>query len=200
MTRIGPHRLLCGDVTAGAVKRLMGRERADVVYSDPPWGPGNLQYWATMHDRGSMPAHAWPVFLSALCCAIAAHRKPDAPVFVEMGLRWVEALDAAMARRGLARCQRWTITYGPRGKPLPQALSLYGRNVTVDLPSPPHGEAVTRAALRAAVLPGSVVLDPCTGLGMTARGTALLGGHFRGAELNPARLARTAAWLTRHTP
>ena len=57
------------------------------------------------------------------------------------------------------------------------------------------GRAVTRAALAAVVRPAMIVLDPCTGLGMTARITHALGGCFRGGEMNPKRLARTEEWL-----
>lgn len=198
LTLIGPHRLLCGDLTCGVVASLMGDERADVVYSDPPWGPGNQQYWHTMHVRGSAPRTSWPLFLESFCQAVTTHRKPDAPVLVEMGMRWVDELDAAMADVGLVATARHTITYGPRAKPLPNTLSVYGATVPLALPVPPHGEPVTRAALAAVVTPGALVLDPCTGLGMTARVTHTLGGVFRGTEMNAARLERTATWLRRH--
>lgn len=192
---IGRHRLLCGDITTGAVTALMGTDRADVIYSDPPWGPGNLQYWATMHSRGSIPCEHWPAFLTAFCVACATYRAPDAPVFVEMGLRWLVELDATMASVGLERRHRWEILYGPKSKPLPNALTLYGtHDVHVELVER-RGEPVTRQILGAVVRPGTVVLDPCTGLGMTARITHALGGNFRGCELNPTRLERTAAWL-----
>ncbi len=196
MIVLGPHRLLCGDLTAGVVARLMGEERADLVYSDPPWGPGNLQFWATMNERGSAPTAPWAAFLAAFCANVATYRKPDAPVFVEMGLRWTRDLDVTMAAVGLERRRRWDILYGPKSKPLPNTVTLYGpRDLAIDLPDPPHGEPVTRAIFRAVGQPGMVVLDPCTGLGMTARITHALGASFRGAELNPVRLERTAAWL-----
>ena len=196
MINIGPHRLLCGDITTGVVGNLMGDERADVIYSDPPWGPGNQRYWHTMRERGSEPRTPWLEFLALFCRACATHRKPDAPVFIEMGLRWVDDIDSAMADVGIKKQHRWVPTYGPKSKPLPNALTLYcGQDVDIAMPSPMHGEPVTRAVLASVVGPCSVVLDPCTGLGMTARVTHTLGGHFRGTEMNAARLERTAAWL-----
>ena len=37
--RLGPHRLVCGDSTdTGAWERLMGEERASLVWTDPPYG------------------------------------------------------------------------------------------------------------------------------------------------------------------
>lgn len=199
---IGHHRLVCGDITiASTVQTLMGDECADVIYSDPPWGPGNQQYWHTMRERGAMPRTSWRDFLLSFCWLCAHHRKTGAPVFVEMGLRWVDELDDAMRAVGLARKRRWTIFYGPKNSMLPNTLSLYGgRDIEIAMPMPAHGEPVTRSALGVVVHPGSVVLDPCTGLGMTARVTHALGGLFRGSEMNAARLAKTEAWLRKKYP
>lgn len=199
MERIGPHRLHCGDVTKGAVATLMGTERADVVYSDMPWGPGNTKYWATMLGRAStstpLPTATWPELLGAFCRACASARTHEAPVFVEMGLRWEHDLVEAMAMVGLPRQARWTTFYGSRRAPTENLLSLFGPlRIAIELTSP-HGEPMTRQVLSAVVRPDMIVLDPCTGLGMTARGTHHLGGRFRGNELNPVRLERTAAWL-----
>ena len=39
IVEIGPHRLMCGDSTIAAdVERLMGEEKADMVFTDPPYG------------------------------------------------------------------------------------------------------------------------------------------------------------------
>ena len=193
---IGEHRLFCGDVTAGAVAELMGDERADIVYSDPPWGPPALQMFATLNSPGSSPRLQWSAFLDSFCEAVATFRKPSAPVFLEMGLRWVSDLRDAMRGAGLDLKRTWEVTYGPKSAPRPCALMLFGpRDVAVAMPRPPHGEPVTAAAISAVIQPGAIVLDPCTGLGMTARITSKLGGRFRGTELNPDRLARTVAWL-----
>lgn len=190
---IGPHRLVNADITTGAIAELMGDELADVIYSDPPWGPGNQQYWHTYNQRGSAPRTSWDEFLAVFCATCAKFRKASAPVFVEMGLRWVDQLDAAMASVGLQRQRVWEITYGRPAHP--NSLRLYGpQDVPVELVKT-HGPPVTATILGAVVSPGSVVLDPCCGLGMTARNTHKLGGKFRGCELNPKRLAVTAAWL-----
>ena len=193
---IGRHRLLCGDVTEGAALALMGEERADVIYSDPPWGPGMLRTFATMNSPGSSPRLGWGSFLGSFCRSVADFRKPDAPVFVEMGNRWTKDLCDAMAGEGLYWMRTWEVTYGSKSDPRPSALMLFGpHDVGVTMPSVPHGEAVTVAALSAVVQPETIVLDPCTGLGMTARVTHRLGGQFRGTELNASRLERTANWL-----
>lgn len=207
VVEVGRHRLLCGDITDGAVTKLMGNERADVVYSDPPWGPGNQQYWHTMRERGAAPRTSWHAFVEAFAAICSDVSRAEAPVFVEMGMRWADELTDVMAAHGLYLARRWVMTYGPKSKPLPVTLNLYGREsagaalgvlagaVSAGMPDPPHGEPVTAHVLGLVVSPGSVVLDPCTGLGMTARWTHKLGGSFRGTEMNAARLARTETWL-----
>lgn len=191
-TQIGPHRLQHGDITTGSVDVLMQSELADVVYSDPPWG--NQRYWHT-HNKSGQPRTDWLTFLATFCRVCATYRKADAPVFVEMGRQWVGDLDAAMTQAGLLRLRQWEISYGRPARP--HALLLYGADKAVDLLET-HGEAVTRLVLAATLAPGSVVLDPCCGKGMTSRYTHKLGGAFRGNELNASRLAVTEAWLRRH--
>lgn len=194
---IGPHRLLCGDITkTGIVDTLMGGKKADVIYSDPPWGPGNQKYWHTMNKRGSKPRTSWESFLCSFASVCAQHRKPNTPVFVEMGLRWTDVLDEAMDSVGLSMTHRWVILYGPKKSPLENTVALYGTSCPlITLPEPPYGEPVTRAILGSVVRHGDTVLDPCSGLGMTARATLLFDGVFYGSELNSDRLKRTAEWL-----
>ena len=50
---LGRHRLLCGDATKeGDVKRLMGGEKADMVFTDPPYGLGK-EYEIAIKDISS---------------------------------------------------------------------------------------------------------------------------------------------------
>ena len=56
ISQIGPHRVRHGSVM-DSLDELMGAEKADLIYSDPPWGQGNVKYWQTMNKKmtGSEP-------------------------------------------------------------------------------------------------------------------------------------------------
>jgi 16S rRNA G966 N2-methylase RsmD len=50
ITDIGIHRVQHGDIMNG-LDELMEGDKADFIYSDPPWGQGNLTYWQTMNKK-----------------------------------------------------------------------------------------------------------------------------------------------------
>ena len=169
---------------------MAGAGGADIIYSDPPWGAGNLKYWRT-HNGELESRPDWAVFMATFCQVVAEHRKPSAPVFIEMGQRWADELARAMDAVGIVEAARWTAFYGSPKRPnvlwfsgplVPESLILSG------------GDAMTMSALRSVARPNSVVLDPCCGKGMTARCALKLGMRFRGVELNPKRAAVTRTW------
>src|SRR5262249_37032204 len=51
MTTIGPHKVTCGSLISPAVDAMLAGERVNILYSDPPWGDGNLAYWQTMNRK-----------------------------------------------------------------------------------------------------------------------------------------------------
>lgn len=191
------HRAVQCDLAISDPLALLGIERVDAVYSDPPWGPGNLMFWRTHNGETERPA--WPTFLARFA-DVARRACPDGSVWVEMGTRWEQDLADAMATAGLPHVTSIPCIYRAGSKMLPNTLMLFGRvppPETALAPKDRHGPKLVTWALD--VHPGSTVLDPCCGLGTTAKACIALGRTFYGTELNPKRLARTQSILDRGT-
>ena len=187
------HRLLAGALGPETLAQLLRDERADALYSDPPWGPGNARYWRT-HARLPCPSAPWTELKAGLREALH-HVRRGGPVWIEMGERWADEIVDLMASCDHAVTQRWTTRYRSGGELLPCALLYSGTPLDLD-PSDLRGADLPLACLRAYGLPSdSVVLDPCCGKGYTARACVRLGLRFRGLELNPHRLGYTERWV-----
>lgn len=182
--------LVVGELTPARASRALAGEKADIVYSDPPWGPGNLMYWRTHNKETERPD--WPTFLNTFCNVVAVSIKPGAHVFVEMGLRWVDDLARVMSGLGIDEAKRFTCYYG--NPKLPNVLWYAGPGTTTD-PGGMSGVAMTRRAIEGVATPDALVFDPCCGKGMTARCALRLGMRFAGVELNPKRAEVTQKWL-----
>ena len=207
---IGPHVVAVGDVQRGAVKSLVDvcdGELADIVYSDPPWGEGNLRYWRTQAGDAARPA--WSEFVETWTSTVSAALRPDGPMFVEMGLRWEANFARALEAVGRPIRYRWETQYKAGKGLLPVALLYSGPELRGDFnPSPLRGPALPRACVHEAAramgllgLPAvfrGTVFDPCCGKGYTARAAVAAGMKFRGIELSPKRAGETIAWLARH--
>lgn len=182
--------VVVGELTLERARDALAGSRADIIYSDPPWGPGNLYFWRTHNGESGRPS--WPGFLETFCDVVAAVKAPRAHVFVEMGLRWVDELAEAMARRGLQERERWQCLYGNPKRP--NVLWYSGPGADCN-PTGMSGVAMTKHVLSSVARPGALVFDPCCGKGMTARCALRLGMRFAGVELNPKRAEVTRQWL-----
>lgn len=192
----GPHRLMCGDHEAGAMKALVDTVPLPVslVYTDPPWGRGNAKYWRTYAAKHGVDYvdPNWPGLMDRLVWAVDALR-PDAAC-IEMGQRW----SAEVARRlGTLPVSVHDATYRAGHKHLPNHLI-----VATQSPAHPlhgampilHGAALTRWVFDTVAEPGGVVVDPFVGRGMTVRFADHAGMACYGVELCPHRLLATLTW------
>ena len=102
MLTIGPHKVTCGSLISGELDTMLAGERVDILYSDPPWGDGNLAYWQTMNKKmtgSDVPQVKHDQMYDRILDLI--NRYVQGFVFLETGMRWGEYVQARLAAVGL---------------------------------------------------------------------------------------------------
>lgn len=188
---------LTTDEGLAAFRHQLAGRRAWLVYSDPPWDPGNEKYWRRYAKMAPPIAGFDRLMDSWVACCLAANPEH---VLVEMSIhadrnRWFfDAVARAGASWRWPEQRRYAVKYG--GTKLPNLLVHYGPTPLTTDPTGMHGQPMSHTAFAGLGMPrGSLVVDPCTGLGMSSRLAHVFGSHFAGTELNPARLSKTVAWV-----
>jgi DNA modification methylase len=104
--QLGPHRIYCGNaLDENAYQALMGEDRADVIFSDPPFNlriEGHVSGLGAIHHRefamasGEMDERAFTEFLAQVCRLLARYSRYGSVHFLAMDWRHLrELLDAA---------------------------------------------------------------------------------------------------------
>ena len=192
--------LMCRDLedpkTLEDYRRLLPN-RVRLVYSDPPWNPGNATYWRT-HAKMA-PCFSYERFLDAFASVVALAADMGAgDILIEQSANIAHSnyLLRAFERCGISvpLRRRYEVLYSGH----PNALFHFGLRVLHTDPSGMSGEAMTLRACAGVCAPsGSWVVEPCTGKGMTSRMAHCFGWNLVGSELNQKRLDVTLAWLKR---
>ena len=181
---VGASRFMCGDAESTDFVRF-GQQLPtfDLVYVDPPWGAGNA---TGFRKKASMDGKAQYDQLLARLASLVSHCQGD--VFIEMGVRWADKLDQAMAAAGATRRFRWNITYYRKH---PCTLSRYTFQGDRGFPLNLNGadDMETPYLALGAYPSGKIVVDPMCGQGLTALAAHESGHQFHGFELHPRRMA-----------
>lgn len=202
ITEVGAHRVSDGGASLATARALMPAPRmANLVYTDPPWGPSALHMFDTMN---ATEYQDWDGFLKTWAEAVdyaAAGR-----VCVYMGSKNADDVTDVMRKRGLYRVAEDILEYGGltwwetlgRKARLKATMLQYDRDRSappIRWTNPVHGRHAVLDAI-GAILPGStihrgLVYDPCVGLGLVAKVSIQSGCLFVGSDLNATRLATT---------
>lgn len=178
----------------------------DMVYSDPPWDPGNRKYWRT-HAEADHEG-TYDDFLDSWCGLVGecVQERGTEHVFTEQSFN---DEPRQMFLDAVERTEAWTLPLtgefkvfygspGSRSRQNPNMLLHFGDDGLTTDPSGLDGEPMTiRACAGVDVPPGSTVYDLCMGKGMTSRMALYYQWDCIGTEINPKRLGKTITWLER---
>ena len=67
--------VLVGELSIELAKKALNGNKANIIYSDPPWGLSNLKYWRHHNGQTGHPVD-WPRFLAILSSVVAETRVP----------------------------------------------------------------------------------------------------------------------------
>lgn len=172
-----------------------------LVYSDPPWNPGNEKWWR--RHAGAEPPVDYRHLLDAWCAVVAAVQPRH--VFCEQSVNpgHRKMFTDAVARCGewfLPLIEEWTVYYGSPGSRScvrPNVLLHFGHERLTTDPSGMRGEAMTRRVFEGLdhTCVRYLVVDPCMGKGMTSRMAHEFGLDCLGTEINARRLDYAIRWL-----
>jgi len=184
------------------IDALMEGQKAYLMYSDPPWGEGNLKYWCTM-NRKMTGQEVIPAKLDDFIDQIFNIAKDHVSdhVLIEYGVRWEKEIKQKAADVGLKFVQTVQLLYRSGKDLLPLHLHIFTKTslsvgtAYVKSVENTSGFKTLKQAIYPIAKPGSIILDPCCGMGYTAQAAKNTGMVFRGNELNMKRLEKTIARL-----
>lgn len=172
-------------------------------YCDPPWGDTHIKYFNTLlqkHTGEEAELHSYTDFLIRMFKIATMHTKNI--IMVEYGLRWNDEVirlgrDSGLLYIGGAEC-----LYRSGAKMLPQAFNLFSK-VPIITPDDYFQRLYHKTGLEFMTLaatpfyvPNGIILDPCCGLGLSARLALRLNMRFRGNEINRVRAEKTISLLS----
>ncbi|HBY66716.1 MAG TPA: hypothetical protein DEG69_02420 [Flavobacteriaceae bacterium] len=203
ITKVGEHKVQCSDIMNG-IDNLMNNDMADFVYSDPPWGLGNLKYWQTINKRHTGRTQNemdYNLFLHQFFGILKKYLKDVA--VIEYGQKWRDDIRFFVNEYGFVHHGCCTSLYSAGSKLLPVDIHLISRNNSVSLTNnfkkgcyELRGQKLVNFIFNE-ICPknAKMILDPMCGMGYTAQATINNGMIFRGNELNEKRLGKTISRL-----
>ena len=190
---IGKHIVSNEDVQNVDFNKLLKGSKAHILYTDPPWGDGNMKYWCTLNKRHTgqeIEAMSYKTLIKIIKDMIKNH--VDGYVFLETGNQWLdETLEDINSLR-----------YKSGSKLLTNPVIVGTTNPNLVLPNLDALEgAIDEHSLKIAIpllaKEGAILLDPTCGMGNSARSAIQNKMRFVGNEFNSKRLEKTIKSLKR---
>ena len=204
ITEINGHKVKNGDILDG-IDDLMQNDKADFIYSDPPWGQGNLKYWQTMNfkmnnvDRREIDYNN---FINQLFSILSKYAKDK--LLNEYGERWRNDKITMSKKFGFIHNAVTTGYYNAGRKRLPLDFHFLSKSKNYFISNNLRekirilsGQKVVNAVFDEwCPNDAKIILDPMCGMGYTAQATVDRKFSFRGNELNKKRLEKTIKRLS----
>lgn len=196
---IGEHKVRSGSIMNG-IGDLMSGKKADIFFSDPPWGQGNLGYWNTMKKKqtgSGVNDVDNEDFLKKFFETV--HRYAKGIVLVYYGVKYREDFARLAVKSGLINRGLVTVGYKGDGKVYPMDLHIFSKSKGVRVPSEfakslrgKYSGDLAEAIVAPFAVKDGILLDPCCGQGTMAYAAIQNGMKFRGNELNEKRAKDTS--------
>lgn len=195
--KIGHHAVSHASVEKANFKKLLNGEKAHIMYTDPPWGDGNMKYWVTINKRHTGANHTpltYKQLIKVIKDVIVNH--VDGYVFLETGNQWLSETVEDL-KDVLFNVQHFSLTYKSGSKVLTNPVIIGTTRPDLELPksiSKVEGaldEKSLEIAIPILAKEGAILLDPCCGMGNSARAAIDNGMRFVGNEFNAKRLEKT---------
>ena len=195
--QIGSHRLLCGDITTEDLSVLMDGEKADIIYSDPPWNAGMatlFRKWAGKPAKVDLDE-----FFNALLLNLKTHGK--GVVVLDVGVQSYARFKKCAEAAGAKMIDEIEMEWDSGGKYHTWVGTFNESPIDwYDIDKAKYQNIEDSVEALEYLLSGwpagdGIFLDPCIGYGLGAKVGARLGLSVYGMELNPKRLAKTEAFL-----
>tara|TARA_R110000823_G_scaffold17959_4_gene56187 strand:+ start:1312 stop:1941 length:630 start_codon:yes stop_codon:yes gene_type:complete len=199
---IGKHIVSNEDVQNVDFNKLLKGSKAHILYTDPPWGDGNMKYWCTLNKRHTgqeIEAMSYKTLIKIIKDMIKNH--VDGYVFLETGNQWLdETLEDI--KDVIYNQKVYSLRYKSGSKLLTNPVIVGTTNPNLVLPNLDALEgAIDEDSLKIAIpllaKEGAILLDPTCGMGNSARSAIQNKMRFVGNEFNSKRLEKTIKSLKR---
>jgi len=200
--RIGRHEVVHASIESAEVDRLLLSEKARVLYTDPPWGDGNMKYWATLNRKATgnqFPILSYQLMLDRILRL--AKRNVEGHLLLTVGQKWINQVKTAVEDAGMRNIRVFDCYYKSGSKNMPMLIvygatsSSYQYDRSKFYPTDETGAELHRGIVSAVAERGKTLFDPCCGVGNIARAALSNGMKFKGGDFNSARLKKTIEFL-----